>query len=245
VLEKAAFVHCTAQAELDQAKKWFPRGNGRIIPYVVDLAPFRDLPGVELARRTVPHADTDDPIVLFLSRVHEKKRPEVVIDAAAILRDEGVACRTLIAGTGDEAYIASLKERIARLNLGDRVFFTGLVVGVEKISLYQRAAVFVLPTSQENFGLVYTEALACRTPVVATKGTDIWRELESSGGAIIAPGEPGPTADAIRQLLADPARRAAMGERGRTWVFASLDGEHVISQFEAMYETCVAKGTTE
>jgi len=240
VLERAAFVHCTAQAELDQAKKWFDRGDGRgrIIPYVVDLAPFRELPGVVPAKRGVPHADTDEPIVLFLSRVHEKKRPEVVIDAAAILRDEGVACRTLIAGTGDDAYVASLKERIARHRLDDRVFFTGLVVGVEKISLYQHAAVFVLSTSQENFGLVYTEALACRTPVVATKGTDIWQELEASGGAIIAPGEPGPTADAIRQLLADPARRASMGERGRAWVFASLDGGHVIRQFEEMYDEC-------
>jgi glycosyltransferase involved in cell wall biosynthesis len=241
LLERAMFIHCTAQAELDQAKKWFPRGRGRIIPYVVDLAPFRELPGVEPAKRSVPHANTGDPIVLFLSRVHEKKRPEVVIDAAARLRDKGIPCRTLIAGTGEESYIASLKERIARRNLEDRVFFTGLVVGVEKISLYQHAAVFVLPTSQENFGLVYTEALACGTPVVATKGTDIWQELDSSGGAIITDAEPAPTADAIASLLRDPERSREMGERGRAWVLRELDGERVIARFEQMYNECLVR----
>jgi glycosyltransferase involved in cell wall biosynthesis len=235
VLEQAAFVHCTAKSELEQAQRWFPRGRGCVVPYVVDLAPFRDLPGPELARRAVPAADADEPIVLFLSRVHEKKRPEVVIDAAAILRDAGERCRVLIAGTGEESYVAALKQRVARLNLGDRVSFIGLVVGAEKLSLYQRADIFVLPTSQENFGLVYTEALACGTPVVATKGTDIWQELESSGGAIIAPGDPKPTADAILSLLHDPERRRDMGRRGREWVLANLDGGRVIRQFEDVY----------
>ena len=204
-------------------------------PYIFDLAPFRDLPGPSLARDSIGAAQTSDPVILFLSRLHYKKQPEVLIDAAAILRDAGRAFRVLIAGTGEPGYEAQLRERVARLNLGDVVHFLGLVVGEEKVSLYQRADVFSLPTSQENFGFVLTESLACGTPAVTTRGTDIWRELEACGGAIVTEGAPEQTAAAIAQLLDDPDRARAMGERGRAWVFEALDPAAIAARFEEIY----------
>ena len=59
---------------------------------------------------------------------------------------------------------------IAGSPLRDRVIFLGLIKGQQKISLYQAADVFVLPTRHENFGLVLAEAMACGTPVVTTRG---------------------------------------------------------------------------
>jgi glycosyltransferase involved in cell wall biosynthesis len=121
------------------------------------------------------------------------------------------------------------------LNLGDACRFLGMVTGAAKQSLYQAADVFALPTSQENFGLVYTESLACGTPIVATRGTDIWRDLERSGGAVIADPSPEAFADAIAELAADRKRRAEMGRRGRAFVFAWLNPDKVAAEFEALY----------
>jgi glycosyltransferase involved in cell wall biosynthesis len=182
-LHRASFVHCTAEGEHDQSRKWFPRGRGRVIPNLLDLQPFRDAPGPELARRKFASVGLDGstPAVLFLSRVHYKKGIEHFIKAAGILRDRGVSCRWYIAGDGDERYIDSLKALSSSLNLGDRVHFLGMVKGVEKISLYQSADLFVLPTSQENFGFVVVEAMAAGVPVVTTKGMDLWPELEACG----------------------------------------------------------------
>ncbi len=239
-LERAAFVHSTAQAELDQSKKWYPKGKGVVVPLVFDLDPFRTPPGPSLAYKTFGPQGTgdihpDEPVVLFLSRVHPKKGVEHLIRAAALLRDRDVACRTLIAGTGDPHYADSLRGLIEQLNLADHVRMLGMVTGETKVSLYERADVFALPTSQENFGFVLPEAMACRTPAITTKGVDIWPELEESGGALIADQSPEAFADAIALLLGDDARRATMGDAGRAWVFESLEPDAIAARFERMY----------
>lgn len=234
--ENAARVHLTAQFEYEQARKYFPRGRGTVIPNLLDMTPFRTLPSEEIARAKFPHLNSGEPVLLFLSRVHVKKGIEVLLRAVKILNTSGTPCRAIIAGSGDEPYVASLKSLCAELNLNDRVAFVGLVKGDEKLSLYRASTLFVLPTSQENFGFVFAESLACATPLVTTKGVDIWPELQSSGAASIAPPTPEATAEAVRQMLAKgPAALKAAGEQGRAWVFDWLNPDRVLDQFEAMY----------
>lgn len=242
LLQRAAFVHCTAEAERDQVMPRVRGGRGRVVPLVFDLEPYRELPGPERARAAFPLADADRPKLLFLSRLHPKKGFELLLEAAAILAhragEEGdPAARPVVlaAGSGEASYVASLRERAAVLGLADDVAFLGMVTA-EKVSLYQAADVFVLPTSQENFGFVLPEALACGVPAVTTKGVDIWPELEASGGAVIVPPEAEAIADAVEGLVADPERRRAMGAAGRAWVLDRLDGHRVVGEFEAMYD---------
>lgn len=241
-LERAAAVHTTAQFELEQARAHFPRGRGVVVPNLLDLTPFDTLPGHEAARAKFPAFAKGQPVVLFLSRIHIKKGIEHLLRAAAAMRDRGAHAQFIIAGTGDPAYIAAMKALSDQLNLADRAHFVGEVLGAEKLSLYQAADLFVLPTSQENFGFVFAEALACETPVVTTKGVDIWPELEASGGAVIASTEPAQLSSVIATLLADPARLKVMGQAGRRWVYQDLHPERVLDQFEAMYKMGVAPG---
>ena len=248
-LEEASLVHCTATAELEQSRKWYPRGRGTVVPLIFDLDPYRSLPGPDLADAAYGPAGTGDlepslPTVLFLSRIHLKKGVDVLIDAAAELKRRGIACRTIIAGTGDAPYEAEMRARISALGLQHDVRMIGLVTGATKVSLYQRAAVLAIPTSQENFGFVFPESLACRTPVVTTRGVDIWPELEASGGAIIADRTPSAFADAIASILADPQKQQAMGERGRAWVLEHLDPDSIAQRFEVMYAEARSTGST-
>lgn len=235
-LEGAAYVHCTAEAEHEQSRKHFPRGRGIVISNLLDLKPFERLPGPEIAHATFPMLKSGRPNLLFLSRVHVKKGLEVLLRAGALLRERGTDVNIVIAGSGEPAYVESVKALARELNLQDRAHFVGLVVNEEKLSLYQSCDLFVLPTSQENFGFVFVESLACGTPVVTTKGVDIWPELESGGGAVIAEGTPEATASAVAGLLASGAALREMGEKGRAWVFRDLDPAKVIRQFESMYE---------
>ncbi|NUQ52517.1 MAG: glycosyltransferase [Phycisphaerales bacterium] len=238
----AARVHCTAQAELDQSSAWFPKSLGVVIPPLVDLAAYRALPGAELWRRErMRSATAESPIVLFLSRLHPKKRPDILIEAAAMLRDRGVRASFVLAGPGDEAYVASLRERARAMKVEDRVEFPGLVTGEMKLSLYQAASVFALPTSQENFGLVLAEAMACGTPVVTTRGVDIWPELESSGGAIVTEASASTFAGAIAMLLSDASKRHAMSVAARSHVFSWLDEASVLSRYVEMYTRAAGK----
>ncbi len=241
-LEGAAFVHLTAEAEHEQARKHFPRGRGVVIPNLLDLRPFEALPGPEVARAKFPMLGPSGggrPNLLFLSRVHVKKGLETLLRAGALLRKRGIDANILIAGRGEAGYVESVKRLASDLGLADRAFFLEQVVDTEKLSLYQAADLFVLPTSQENFGFVFVEALACGTPVVTTKGVDIWPELESSGGALIADATPEATADAVARLLAERNALADMGRKGREWVFRDLAPAKVLKQFEVMYARAI------
>jgi glycosyltransferase involved in cell wall biosynthesis len=234
-LQAAAAVHCTAEAELAQARRWFPKGRGVVIPLIFDAASYQDLPGPGRARAEYPQLDTQLPLLLFLSRLHPKKGVEQLIHAAARLRRDDRDCVVVIAGSGDTGYEQRLQALVQRLRLEDRVRFLGFVSGAEKISLYEAADLFVLPTSQENFGFVLFEALAAATPVITTCGADTWTELEASGGALITKGDPEALATAAAALLDDPRRRRDMGRAGRAWVLNTLSGERIVQRYAQLY----------
>jgi glycosyltransferase involved in cell wall biosynthesis len=238
-LNRAARVHCTAEAELAQASKWFANSRTAVLPYLVDLAPFETLPGPAAGLALLPPGQRELPKLLFLSRLHEKKGVDVLLRAAAQLRDAGRKFTVMIAGTGDATYERTLKDLVAQLRLQEIVYFLGLITGQTKVSLYKSADVFVLPTQQENFGLVLIESLACGTPVVTTRGTDIWHELEQAGGVIAEP-TPEAIARAIARLLDDPAERARRGERGRQWTFQTLAVAPLAERYEALYREVAA-----
>jgi glycosyltransferase involved in cell wall biosynthesis len=238
-IRTARAIHCTAQAELDQACDWFPRSIGRVIPLLFDTSPFHALPGPQLARETFPWLAADRPTVLFLSRLNVKKGVEHLLHALANSKRSGAASyRLVLAGPSDPPeYRSRLQSLVAELGLADDVHFPGMVNGPLKWSLYQAADLFALPTSQENFGYVLLEALACATPIITTTGVDIWPELEASGGASIIKGESlvNELASAIDTLLTDAPRRRSMGDAGRAWALRFLDRERILDAMEAMY----------
>lgn len=236
MLRGASFIHLTADAELDQSSRWFPKAKGRVIPLVFDLELFRELPGAAPAHAKFPPSDTDEPKVLFLSRLYEGKGLEHVVDACAILARRAAPFRLLIAGSGDDGFVRALNEHIDRAGIRAHTHLLGPVYNRDKVSLYQACDVLVLPSIHENFGFVPPEALASRLPVVVSKGFHTWPELERSGAAIVADLSPEPIADAIQTLLADPARRGAMGDSGRRFVFDWLDMGGVARRYETMYE---------
>jgi glycosyltransferase involved in cell wall biosynthesis len=234
-LRGAHSIHLTAEAELDQASAWFPRSMGRVIPILLDLEPFNHLPGAAPACSTYA-TPAGRSRLLFLSRVHPKKGLENLLRALRLLKERRVAVSAMIAGSGEAGYVESVKAKARELGLDSPdVQFLGPVTGNMKLSLYQSADLLVLPTYQENFGLVLIEALACGLPVITTTGVDIWAELKSSGGAVIIDNAAGSIADAVTGILAQPGERRRMGDSGREWVFRHLDPSRILQQFESMY----------
>ena len=244
MLRGADAVLTTAAGEREQAQRWAPGARFEVIPLAFDPSPFDPLPGPESARAAVPETDTDEPIVLFLSRVHPKKGIERLIDTAAEMERRGVAARFIVAGPGDESYLLALRHRAAASGVGHRVRFVGPVFGDAKASLYQLASVFCLPTHQENWGFVLIESLVCGTPVVTTRGVDIWPELEASGGAIIADPTPVSLADAIAVLLGDPPHARRMGAHGREWCVRNLSPDIVGGRYEEFYRRLSRRSPT-
>ncbi len=253
LLRRSAFVHFTAQSELDQAKPILGRARGRVLPLAFDLDPYRELPGIGPACERY-NLEPDGPIkLLFLSRIHPKKGLERLLHATRALIESGTAVKLLVAGSGDAEYERSLHELARTLGLDgpgrhDRVRFLGAVSGREKISLYQLADLMVLATSQENFGFVFFESLAAGTPLVTTRAVDTWRELERSGGAAIfdlpekgsLEDQVNATVAAIRAALASRDELKSRGQKGRQWVLTEMDPARIIESFVEMYQAAMA-----
>jgi glycosyltransferase involved in cell wall biosynthesis len=234
-LNNAAMIHCSADLELAQARKWFQNPNTIVLPNLMDLKPFEQMPGPEAGLALIPEEHRHKPKVLFLSRLTEKKGADILIRAATILRDKGQHFIVLIAGNAEDDYETYLRNLTAELKLESHVLFLGLITGPTKISLYQSADMFVLPTLQENFGMVLTESLAAGTPVITTKGTDIWPDLEQAG-ATITESNPESIAAAIENFLARKNELPALGKRGRAWAFNTLAVEPLTRKYEAIYQ---------
>jgi glycosyltransferase involved in cell wall biosynthesis len=238
-LERAAAVHCTAEAELQQSRKWFPRGRGEVVPNLIDLSPYERLPDPEEALARWPELRAASFAVLFLSRIHEKKGVEHLIRAVARVAPRIPGIRLVIAGGGRPAYLESLQRLAVSSGIADKTTWAGIVDGSLKRSLYVAADLMALPTSQENFGFVFFECLASGTPVVTTDLVDTSAELLRSGGAKIVSQSDEAFAKEIESFACGRRDVAAMGMAGREWTLRELATDRVAGRFESLYRSCI------
>lgn len=237
---RAATVHCTADAEKEQAVRNVRHLNPLVVPLLIPL--FEPQPGAQdLAYREFPALRRESIKLLFLSRLHYKKSPDLLIRAAAKLVNHGHDVQVMMAGPGDAAYVAQLKRIADEVVIADRILWLGMVREPLKSAVYDASDIFVLPTQQENFGIVLVEAMFAGLPIVTTRGTDIYRELEQ-GGAVIADHSADGIASGIAQLLDKPDDLAARGERGRQFARDWLDERKTIEAHLNMYRQAIETG---
>jgi glycosyltransferase involved in cell wall biosynthesis len=209
LLDCAAGLHFTSLQERDEAAGLGLRAPAQVLPLGFDLGEFDSLPPAPVFHAAF--ADTADrPLVLYLSRLDPKKNLEGLLEAWAQV--SGPA-RLVIAGEGDAAYTAALRERAAQLGLGERVLWTGRLQGECKRAALAAATLFVLPSRSENFGIALLEAMAAGLPCVSTPGVALATEAEGSVRVVAA--EPAALAGALNRLLEDPAERTRLGAAAR------------------------------
>lgn len=149
------------------------------------------------------------PTVLFLGRHEERKGLEVLLDAVGDLPRD---VRVWVAGDGPDT------ERLARRTSGDpRIEWLGRISDAEKASRLRGATVYCAPSLRgESFGVVLLEAMAAGTPIVASDLAGYRRVARPDRDAVLTPpGEAAALARALRTVLADGDRAAALVASGR------------------------------
>ena len=132
------------------------------------------------------------------------------------------------------------RKRAQALGLADRVDIVGRVPVEELVRLYRRAALVVVPSLFEGFGLPAVEAMACGTPVVASRAGALPEVLETGGGGrLVEVGSPPALARGMAELLAQPALRAELGERGRKGVLGAYGWPSVAERTAEVYREVV------
>jgi D-inositol-3-phosphate glycosyltransferase len=187
-----------------------------VVPCGVNLDLFQ--PVEQRAARRALALREDDRILLFVGRVEPLKGIDILLGAAAELAMEH-DCSVLVIG-GDsgaqQGEIAYLRNLAARLGIAERVSFLG-AVDHERLPLYYSAAdVCVVPSFYESFGLVALEAMACGTPVVASRVGGLAGTVRDGETGYLIPWRcPEPFAERIELLLGNEELRRAFGRTAR------------------------------
>lgn len=128
----------------------------------------------------------DKRLFLFLSRMHEKKGCDLLIEAFAKVIESNNSLHLVMAGPDQTGWQAQLQARAEKLGIAQKISWTGMLSGDLKWGAFQAAEVMVLPSHQENFGIVVSEAMACGVPVLISNKVNIWREVAEDGAGIVA-----------------------------------------------------------
>lgn len=127
----------------------------------------------------------DKHVILYLGRLHPIKGIDNFLHAYSkvINRPD---LHLLVAGSGDDLYLAEMKDLAETLGIKSRVTFAGMLWGMDKWAALRLAEVMCLPSHHENFGVVVAEALAMGTPVLISNKVNIWREVQASGAGLVS-----------------------------------------------------------
>lgn len=225
-LARASRLHFTTQEELDEAalSGLDIAGRGVVVP-----------PPVDDHANGVAHADRSAPVALFLSRLHPKKNVEALLDAWVTVTARVPGARLVVAGRGDDAYVATLRARVRDLGLEAAVHFAGFVEGARKQELLRAARLFVLPSFQENFGVAVLEAMAAGIPVVITAEVQLASFVREHRLGIVVNGAPPALADALVAALHDEALLDHCERTGRATVRAQFSVDAVGRMLDALY----------
>jgi glycosyltransferase involved in cell wall biosynthesis len=190
-------------------------------------------------RRMAPSAV---PLILSVGRLREKKGLDTLIEACHLLRQRGQPFRCEIVGYGEEQ--ERLQALIASHGLQDQIQLTGKLTREHVIDRYARATVYVQPSrvaadgDRDGIPNVLLEAMAMGVPVVATNVSGI-PEIVCHGrnGLLIEPDDPAALADAMTQLIDDPAMGAELGRAARQAVTDTFDNDHNLRLVIQLLET--------
>ncbi|MEL7508641.1 MAG: glycosyltransferase [Cyanobacteria bacterium J06554_1] len=243
-LQAANLIHCTSPGEADDVSKLGFQTPKLCLPLGVELPKLDRLQA--RAQLKKQYHLKDAPILLFLSRLHIKKRPELLLKAVQRWKQSNVYVNLLIAGSGEPTYEKQLRDQVKELEINDLVTFTGFVDGKNKECLLQGSDLFMLPSYSENFGIAVAEALAAGTPVAITPDVQTAPWIEKADAGWIIPGQLDSWVRTLEPILQQPHLLTERGLAGRTlaattfsWPKIAQELLNVYSKIKSQKKLCI------
>jgi glycosyltransferase involved in cell wall biosynthesis len=198
VLRDAKAVLFTSRLESELAPRsfWPNRWTSLVVPYGTNEPPANVDVQKRAFERMMPQV-AGRRFLLFLSRIHEKKGCDLLIEAFASIAAQHREVHLVMAGPDQTGLRARLEARAKELGVAERVHWPGLLTGDAKWGALRLCEAMVLPSHQENFGVIVAEALACGRPVLISNQVNLWPDVLEDGTGLVEPD----TLEGTRSLL--------------------------------------------
>jgi glycosyltransferase involved in cell wall biosynthesis len=207
---------CDEERRLARTSFWPYRARERVVIYGTADAPDSVEVQSNAFREAMPVLG-DRRFILFLSRIHEKKGIDLLIEAFNAVAMNYADVDLVIAGPDSKGLQKILERRVAALGLSHRVHWPGMLTGDVKWGAFRECDAFILPSHQENFGIVVAEAMACGRPVLITNKVNIWREIDKDQSGFVANDDQNGINMLLSRFLAmDDSPRKDMSSRARS-----------------------------
>ncbi|HEX5243416.1 MAG TPA: glycosyltransferase, partial [Tepidisphaeraceae bacterium] len=203
-LNQASALHFTTEAERDACAGLGLKPQGVVIPLGISWNEFEALPPRDALRRQYPQIGNRS-ILVFLGRIHPGKGVEYLVPALAQTQTKPVL---VVVGPDSNGFRATIESMVDQAGLKDRVFFTGMLKGPDRIVALAGADLFALPSDHENFGMSVVESLAARTPVIISNEVALSSEVIAGKVGSVVQRDPTSIAAAIDSWLSDESELA-------------------------------------
>ncbi len=239
-LDHAAAIHVTTRIEQQWIAPYHFRAPALVEPLGLDFDEFARAAGGATFRSAFPRIGRRR-FVLFLGRLDPQKGLDLLIPAfaAAALDD----CLLVLAGPDSRNYRASVQAMVRDYTLEDRVIFTGMLRGPDRIAALREATLMCLPSHHENFGIVVAESLAAGTPVIVSDQVCLHTEISANNLGGVVPLNPLALAAELRRWMLDEPLRRDAAARAPAFARGQFDWRAIAQRWMGHYaEICAASG---
>ena len=224
-------LHFTSEQERQEASALKLKSSSFVLPHGLSVGNL--IPNAKQKLRRKYNLPDDEPIILFLSRIHPKKGLDYLIPALAKLHHRSFTF--ILAGNGDAAYEREVTQLLQQHHISDRTFQVGFVEGVEKDLLLQGSDLFVLTSYSENFGVAVLEALAAGTPALTTPGVALSSMLQHQDFGYVTNLDVDEIARSIENCLDERSQLATLGMQAREFILQNYTWKSTASELIDLY----------
>jgi glycosyltransferase involved in cell wall biosynthesis len=177
--------------------------------------------------------------ILFLARLHPRKRPVLFVEAALELAPNWPDVTFSLVGP-DEGESANVETLIASSNAAAQVRWTGPIHPGGVLDRMSRSSIYVLPAMDEPFGLTLIEAMSIGLPVVVGETSELAAAIVNAGAGVTYDGTSQSLARQIENLIADESNMRAMGQNGIDYVEGHWSLHKIATQVVALYRVAIS-----
>lgn len=218
---KRCVLHATARAEYEECRRLIPGWEGFVLPNILTLPDA-----------SVKNFDNECFTLIFMSRIHHKKGIEKLFAAISTLKFN---LKLVIAGDGDENYIAELKSLAEVLDIESKITWKGWVSRQDKFDELNKADLFVLTSLNENFANVVVESVYMGTAVLISENVGLADFVQEQGMGWISTLETEDIAEKIKQAYNDTEKRSDIRRRGRQVIETTFSENVLIKKYREAY----------
>lgn len=228
-------IHFTSQKEEQEVSHLGLKASNFVLPLGISLP--NNISDARYRLRQKLNIPRDEPVILFLSRLHHKKGLDYLIPALAKIAHHRFTF--ILAGSGTPDYEAEIESLLVAHGLRDHTRMVGFVEDETKDILMQGSDLFVLTSHSENFAVSVLESLAVGVPVLVTPGVALASVVKENELGYVPDMNVLAIANALEDYFNNPHLAKKMGDHAQKIIYNNYTWNHISNQLIGKYNQII------